>query len=329
MSTQWHPLFAHLLKLLVGKWYDVEPEVPVSDLPRRGDVLVVRRQAESEPPFRGLWSHLTDWNVIEFKGPTDTPEADDLELLMAVGAGIAYRLNEQRREAGEPSLAADQVSYWYLAPQLGTTFLGQARLRTAFDYEGNGLWRGRAWGHRVWLMSYREAAVEEDALPLFLLDRQQPAPSGLTELMVSHEELLREFGGWVKTLRPQLWEEIRRMVTEPGSIIDWVEVAKVTDLDGAIRVIPPERVIEILGVAEAIRIIGLGRVIEELGLTRVLEVVSLARIIEEVGLPHLIDVVGLPNVLAEVGPERLAESLRSTLSPEQLQEIVRRLQQPD
>jgi hypothetical protein len=264
MSTQWHPLFAHLLKLLVGEWYDVQTEVPVSDLPRRGDVLVVRRQGAATPPFQGLWSHLTDWNILEFKGPTDEPEEDDLELLMAVGTGLTYRFNEQRREAGQPRLENRQVALWYLAPRLGETFLGHARLRAAFNYEGNGLWRGQAWGHRIWLFSYRDAAVEADALPLFILDREQPAPVGLGQLVAGHQELLQSFGAWVQTFRPTLWEEIRVMATTPGSIIDWEAVAKVTDVTEVLRVIPPETIMQFLGEEQAIRLLGPEQLFEKL-----------------------------------------------------------------
>src|SRR5262245_52439635 len=129
MKKQWHPLFVHLMRLLVGDWYAVDPEVPVSDLPRRGDLLLVRREGTAEPPFKGLWSNLSEWNVIEFKGPTDEPEEDDLELLMAVGSGLTVRLNEQRREAKQPRLAARQVAFWYLAPELGPAFRAAASLR--------------------------------------------------------------------------------------------------------------------------------------------------------------------------------------------------------
>ena len=85
MAKQWHPLFACLMTLLVKDYYEVETETPVSDLPRRGDLLLIRRQGIASPPFEGLWSRLVDWNLIEFKGPTDDAEIDDLELLVHVG----------------------------------------------------------------------------------------------------------------------------------------------------------------------------------------------------------------------------------------------------
>ena len=215
------PVVLRLLGLLIKDYYEVQTEVPVSDLPRKGDILVVRRQAGPAPPFRGLWSHLAEWNVLEFKGPTDGPEEDDLELLAHVGTGITYRLNEERRARGEPALANRQVSFWYLASTLGETFLGHARGRMALDYQSDGLWRGGVWGHPVWLLSYRDVPVEEDTIPLHLLDREPPSPRSLGELVMEDQELLRRFATWLRALQPGLWREVRHMAGKSSGIIDW------------------------------------------------------------------------------------------------------------
>ena len=156
MSTQWHPLFARLLRLLLEDFYQLDTEVPVSDLPRKGDIFLLRRASSAEPPFTGLWVHLTQWNILEFKGPTDGPEEADLELLMHVVTGIAYRFNEELRQHGEAPVASRDISFWYLAPTLGETFLDQVRSRVDLTYETGGLWRGRSWGHPVFFLSYRE-----------------------------------------------------------------------------------------------------------------------------------------------------------------------------
>jgi hypothetical protein len=287
MSTQWHPLFAYLLRLLFDQFYEVETEVPVSDLPRRGDLLIVRRQAQEAAPFRGLWSHLTDWNVVEFKGPSDDPEEDDLELLVHVGTGLTYRFNEERAKRGEKRLTNRQVSFWYLAPRLGETFLGHARTRTFLDYETNGLWRGLVWGHPVWMLSYLDAPVEEDTIPLHLLDRDPPRELG--ELVVQTEQLLRRFAPWLRALQPQLWEEIRHMAgtATDRPLIDWEAVGKIVDLGEVIRVLPPERIIQELGIERAVEIIGLEKVIEASGAEKLLE-----------------------QLLTRIPPERVQELLR-------------------
>ncbi len=302
MSTQWHPVFVRLLGELIKDYYEIETEVPISDLPRRADVLVIHRHPDQQPHFQGLWSHLTDWNVLEFKGPTDDAEPDDLEKLMAVGTGLTYRLNEQRRSRSESGLGNDQVSFWYLAPTLGETFLEQARLRVMLDYETGGLWRGRSWGHPVWLLAYRDAVVETDTVPLRLLDREPGAPAALGELVLGNEELWQRFAQWFRVLQPQLWKEMRQMgsSSKRGSIIDWEAVGENEDLGEVVRILPPERVIEILGVERAIQTIGLNRVLEA---------------------------VGLPKVIEAMGPEKVMEELLAHLSPEQIQEIIRKRQQ--
>jgi hypothetical protein len=141
MSKQWHPTFAELLSLLFGDFYEVEPEVPTGKIPRTGDLVVSRRPEGPAPPFNGLWSNLTEWNVTEFKGPTDHAEEDDLDLLIHVGSGIAYERNEERRSLGQARLPNSRVSFWYLAPTLGPTFLEYAQNRAVFNYQTGGLWR--------------------------------------------------------------------------------------------------------------------------------------------------------------------------------------------
>src|SRR4051812_33782629 len=110
MAIQWHPLFARLLNLSLKDFYEVQTEVPVSDLPRKSDMLVIRRRDVGLPTFEGLWSNLSEWNTLEFKGPTDSAEEDDLDLLLHVGTGIGYRLNEERRSRGEVRLTNSQVA---------------------------------------------------------------------------------------------------------------------------------------------------------------------------------------------------------------------------
>jgi hypothetical protein len=43
MKQQWHPIFARLLRPLVESHYDIRTNVPVGDVPREADVLLLRR----------------------------------------------------------------------------------------------------------------------------------------------------------------------------------------------------------------------------------------------------------------------------------------------
>ncbi len=67
--TQWHPIFSHLLRAALQDYYDVETNVPVGDLPRSADIIVLRRASASKPPFHGLWKNLTRWNISGIQGP--------------------------------------------------------------------------------------------------------------------------------------------------------------------------------------------------------------------------------------------------------------------
>lgn len=79
--------------------------------------------------------------------------------------------------------------------------------------------------------------------------------------------------------------------SKSSSIIDWEAVGEVEDLGPIVRLLPPERVIQIMGVEKAVETIGLARVIEE------------------------------------IGPERILEELLTRLSPQQIEDLLRRRQQ--
>lgn len=82
MATQWHTAFAYLLRPIMEDYYDVDTNVPVGDLPREADIVLLRRTARGIPPFHGLWRRLTEWNVLEYKGPCVSPRLNDIDLLV-------------------------------------------------------------------------------------------------------------------------------------------------------------------------------------------------------------------------------------------------------
>jgi hypothetical protein len=64
--TQWHPIFAQLLRPAVEAYYVMETTFPVGDAPREADFVLLRRlTAAPPPPFRGLWRNLMTWNTLE------------------------------------------------------------------------------------------------------------------------------------------------------------------------------------------------------------------------------------------------------------------------
>jgi hypothetical protein len=62
---QWHPIFAKLLRPVLEGYYEVSTNVPVGDVPREADVVLIRRASAKPLPFQGLWKDLTQWNVME------------------------------------------------------------------------------------------------------------------------------------------------------------------------------------------------------------------------------------------------------------------------
>jgi hypothetical protein len=93
-------------------------------------------------------------------------------------------------------------------------------------------------------------------------------------------------------------------------IIDWEKVARTgEDVVEIVRYIPAKEVIEVLGTQRAIEAIGIDKVIETLGTQRAIEA------------------IGLDKVIATAGAEKAFDALLAQLSPEQIQEMLKRRQQ--
>jgi hypothetical protein len=211
--TQWHPIFAFLLRHAMQDFYEVQTNVPVGDLPREADIILVRRTTTSKPPFRTLWKHLTRWNVLEFKGRSESARVGDIDLLLEVGLGIHRRLREQ-----EPNIkvARRDVSFWYLANHLGKRFL-----RDVVELIGNvelvapGLWRGQTVGRPIWLVSNSDVPVDLESAPVRLVSGQTLEQTrALAQIVVQNDELWQQYASWVAILYPEFAEEFRIMASK-------------------------------------------------------------------------------------------------------------------
>jgi hypothetical protein len=206
--TQWHPIFAQLPRPAVEAYYEVQTTVPVGDAPREADFVLQRRTASGPPPFRGLWRHLSTWNILEFKGPSISPRRGDVDRLVELGLGIDRRLRAGRPGGRRREVGRGEVSFWYLANRLGRRWLRDVEEAVGrLEAVGPGLWRSRAVGHVVWLVSSIHLPVEEDSLPLHVVG-QEPLDMErqVARLVAARPELQRHYGGWVASLHPAAWK---------------------------------------------------------------------------------------------------------------------------
>jgi hypothetical protein len=219
--TQWHPLFALLLRPVGEAYYDVQTTVPVGDAPREADCVLLRRTVRITPPFQGLRRHLTPWNILEYKGPTVSPRRGDIELLIELGLGIDRRLRAERAARAQRPLAPEDVSFWYLANHLGRRLVRAAQ-RTLGSLEalGPGLWRSRLLGRVVLLVSSTDLPVEADSLPLHVVGQEPAATERQVAQLVLEQPRLQElYGGWLASLHPTVWKEVEAMARAAGKAL--------------------------------------------------------------------------------------------------------------
>jgi hypothetical protein len=128
---QWHPIFAQLLRPLLEGYYEVLTNVAVGDVPREADIVLLRRASAKPLPFQGLWKNLTQWNILEYKGPTVSARMEHLDLLIELGLGIHRRLNEERGKQKRKPVGPAKISFWYLANSLSARFIESASTKAS------------------------------------------------------------------------------------------------------------------------------------------------------------------------------------------------------
>ena len=283
---QWHPLFAYLLRPLLQDYYDVETNVSVGDLPRSADITLLRRTAAGPIPFKAIWSHLTPWNVLEFKGPTVDPRLTDPDLLIEVGLGVERRLNDEQERQRQPRVGRGEVSYWYIANHLGWRFLAEVELLLGHPPErlGEGLWRFSCLGRSLFLVSNDLLPVDRESVPLHLVSREpRERELELARQVVMQPGFWKTYGPWLAYLHPEILKEVQAMA----------KTAEIKlDLDLDIRPL-----------------------IAQLGVPTIVHQMDVKAVVDALGMDAkaVVDALGVEQIL-------------SSLTPEQREEFKRRLQ---
>ncbi len=307
-KTQWHPIFAKLLRPRIEKHFEMRLNVPVGEMPREADILLLRQIIAGAIPFQGLWRNLTPWNVLEFKGPTVSPRPGDLESLIELGLGINRRLNEERTAQGQSLLIPSDVSFWYLANRLGRSSLRDFRRAVGeLQVIGPGLWRCVVLRHLIFLVSGRDLPIEEDSLPLHIVGSEPlETQRAVAAFVASRPELRNEYGGVLATLHPEAWKEVETMPGVKRKRFDF-------DINALVELVGMKRVVDAIGIANVIKEVGAKKVIEEIGLKQVIDEIRRQGMLDEVGLKEILEKVGIDPFLSSISPaqrRQLKEKLK-------------------
>jgi hypothetical protein len=257
---------------LLQGFYDVQIDVPVGDIPRQADVVLLRRTNDQPLPFRGIWRHLTPWNALEYKGPAVSARLEHIHLLVELGLGIWRRLNEERRKNKQATLAPAEMSFWYLPHHVGIRLLKRAtRLLGTLQPQGQGLWRGQVLQHPLWVVSGAELPLEAESVPFHLLEI--PAPDhglSIARLIAQQPALWDMYTQFLGSLHPEILQEIAAMgrTSKKGPQFHLKPLA------------------QLLGMREVIQQLGLKEIIAEAGVKKVIDEVGVKKVIDEV-LSHL------------------------------------------
>jgi hypothetical protein len=262
-----------------------------------------------------LWRWLTDWNVLEFKGPTVSARVGDLDSLAELGLGVHRRLNEQRSGGRRPLVDRPAVSFWYLAPRLGRRFLRDAAtLLGPLEQLGEGVWRTAVLRRPLLLVSARVLPVDRESAPLHALAGEEgEARAALAQVLEENLDLWPRYGGWISMLDPVLGKEIDHMARVRNRQMK-------LDLKPVIEVFGPKAVLESVGPEQLLEELGPEQFLRELGPERLVEAVGRERLVELLGPERLVELLGRERLLAGLSPDELL----ANLTPQQRREFERR-----
>ncbi len=142
--TAWHPMLVALLDAFLPSGYELIPELLLTRLPLRLDILIVRKleEAAGQPKkIHSILDYLSLHTVIEHKGPTDVLSGEDALVL------LAYATQYMRlRKVKEPL----DVRLMVVADRISGVFVKQLeRHGGTFERFAQGLWRGQVAGFQL------------------------------------------------------------------------------------------------------------------------------------------------------------------------------------
>jgi hypothetical protein len=251
MPTQWHNAFAFLLRPIVEQYFEISTNVPVGELPREADVVLVHRKERGFSLLDGIWRRLTAWNILEYKGPTVSPRSGDIDLLAELGLGIHRRLNEENKKNKKTLAPASEVSFWFLAHHLGRGFYDILVRRGLGRVEilEPGVWQCWMLKHPMFLVSSSKLPVAPGNLPLHMLGIGSEAKkSEVMRVLNENRELKQRYN--------EMWASLH-----PEQLQEFIEMARTSKKGVTFHLMP---LVELIGWKETIHQLGSDRLIDEL-----------------------------------------------------------------
>jgi hypothetical protein len=139
--TAWHPMLVALLEYFLPTGWQLLPELLLSRLPQRVDIVILELVGAGPGEaqrLRSIFDHLRPHTLIEHKGPTDDLAAEDALVLLGYGAQY-MRLKKVK--------SAADVCLMVVADRIAPGFVEQiARHDGRFAQVGQGLWKGELAG---------------------------------------------------------------------------------------------------------------------------------------------------------------------------------------
>jgi hypothetical protein len=273
--TAWHPMLVALLETYLPSGWQLIPELVLSRLPQRVDIVILELVGTAPGAPRKLHSifdFLRPHNLIEHKGPTDDLTGED--ALVLLGYGAQYMRLKKLKDPADLCLMA-------VSDRMTPGFVEQVeRLGGCFTKVAKGLWQGELAGAVLHGVETGEASQRSPTERLlytfsraFLADPSGGLPLDeetrkVYTLLQSQVEQFRRIRGAEAmkdyelakiSLKELLWPAVERLAREePGKlarILPPEELAKALTPEELAKALTPEQ--RVAGLTPEQRVAGL------------------------------------------------------------------------
>jgi hypothetical protein len=164
LRTWWHPMLVAALRWALGDAYEVRDEVSVGRIPPQLDVLILRRMGKlpeiARRELAPLLPLLSDFTLIQFKGPTDALGLGDLDQFL----GCVHLFRGQQH----PPVERGRMSMVILAPSLTRALRADAeRLGLVLQEREAGIWQIANSLFPLWMLETDQLASSTQSLLAF------------------------------------------------------------------------------------------------------------------------------------------------------------------
>ncbi|MEW6095342.1 MAG: hypothetical protein AB1567_02270 [bacterium] len=338
MKKKWHSYFSNILKhLLEPKGFKVDTEVEIGKMPLKIDIVVIKKTKDADVKSLPLvFQSFTDYNVIEYKSPTDRFRRDDFDRLFAYV--LLFKIKEGihwRRQINVYAIVSGDIKG--IGDYIRRNGHELAKIKDGFYLAD--------FGFNFYLIQLDRLEVVEENYGLILFTSGESIKKLAKKMSSKGKDILEiDLAELIETglyLHPEEFEEEVELM--PQTLADRPDIigklADIVGVDKFIQGIGKERLLRSLGeeevklmpqtladrpdiIGKLADIVGVDKFVQGIGEERVIHSIGKEKLLRSIGEEDVIRSIGKEKLLRCMGEEEIQRELINLLGKEKIKKML-------